>query len=385
MRVHLRKTFLVFLLSLFVSALSNNEVINAGTETVFKDINNHHWAHNSIEWAVGNNVINGYPDQTFRPDNKITEAEFVKLIVTSFSNIELVTKENYWYDPYYKLLQHTAWKVPQELYNAMSDAEQPIRRGVAAQVMAATQGYYYDEEKAIQFLIDNNITKGKTSLTVQGYEKDSYLTRAEAVEFIYTFTKNRPYSDLQYVEIDILRSPLIPMYKIEKELVDYFSKDEEFTFGFSKVYPGTSTTYVFYGKDGIEINIYKEIDKLYFAEFLHVVIWKSEINASIDYRKYYDKLFELADILTKEDYIIPLIPIENADKLINVDSLIATYENVNNQPETRYSVVETTGTFTLEIQHNLFMMPEYKGAELQPTPFEDKGYRPGHSSSVTSQ
>jgi DMSO/TMAO reductase YedYZ molybdopterin-dependent catalytic subunit len=43
-----------------------------------------HWAEDSIKELVGLGVIGGYPDGTFRPDNKITRAEFAALLVRAF-------------------------------------------------------------------------------------------------------------------------------------------------------------------------------------------------------------------------------------------------------------------------------------------------------------
>lgn len=46
---------------------------------VFNDVYNH-WAKNTINLFVRDGYINGYGDNTFRPDNSITRAEFVKIL-----------------------------------------------------------------------------------------------------------------------------------------------------------------------------------------------------------------------------------------------------------------------------------------------------------------
>ncbi|NCB41946.1 MAG: hypothetical protein EOM59_04940 [Clostridia bacterium] len=48
----------------------------------FLDIQEH-WAKATIEYLVDKDAINGYEDATFRPDNAITRAEFLKLAFTS--------------------------------------------------------------------------------------------------------------------------------------------------------------------------------------------------------------------------------------------------------------------------------------------------------------
>lgn len=55
----------------------------AGAVTL-KDIANH-WAKNNIDRLVGMGAISGYPDGTFRPDSKITRAEFATVLVKAFN------------------------------------------------------------------------------------------------------------------------------------------------------------------------------------------------------------------------------------------------------------------------------------------------------------
>ena len=43
-----------------------------------------HWADETITKMVGEKVIAGYPDGTFKPDNSITRAEFVSILNNVF-------------------------------------------------------------------------------------------------------------------------------------------------------------------------------------------------------------------------------------------------------------------------------------------------------------
>jgi uncharacterized protein YjdB len=49
----------------------------------FTDINGH-WAQSQIENLTAQNIISGYPDGTFKPDNNISRAEFATLVVKAF-------------------------------------------------------------------------------------------------------------------------------------------------------------------------------------------------------------------------------------------------------------------------------------------------------------
>ena len=50
----------------------------------FSDVSGNHWAINQINSFYKKGIINGYEDKTFRPNDKITRAEFVKIINKAF-------------------------------------------------------------------------------------------------------------------------------------------------------------------------------------------------------------------------------------------------------------------------------------------------------------
>jgi hypothetical protein len=80
----------------------------AGNSGTFKDIAGH-WAKEGIERAVNMGFVNGYGDGTFRPDLKITRAEFVVMTARAFDfevkggmslNFSDVDKIPVWARPY---------------------------------------------------------------------------------------------------------------------------------------------------------------------------------------------------------------------------------------------------------------------------------------------
>lgn len=66
----------------FAEIIKNIDLKNRA-ESPFIDISGH-WAEEAINQAYANNRINGYEDGTFRPDNKITRAEAVKILNSVF-------------------------------------------------------------------------------------------------------------------------------------------------------------------------------------------------------------------------------------------------------------------------------------------------------------
>ncbi|WP_019132157.1 S-layer homology domain-containing protein [Peptoniphilus obesi] len=66
----------------FAEIIKNIDIKNQA-KSPFIDISGH-WAEKAINQAYANNRINGYEDGTFRPDNKITRAEAVKILNSVF-------------------------------------------------------------------------------------------------------------------------------------------------------------------------------------------------------------------------------------------------------------------------------------------------------------
>lgn len=59
---------------------------------VFPDVPTDYWAFAAIGALSEREVINGYPDGTFKPENKVTRAEFAKMILLTF-NLEPVSTQ----------------------------------------------------------------------------------------------------------------------------------------------------------------------------------------------------------------------------------------------------------------------------------------------------
>ncbi|TXK83828.1 S-layer homology domain-containing protein [Paenibacillus sp. N3.4] len=68
------------------STLANSAIVSAHVDKVltnemnFKDILNH-WAKEAILAAVKQGFVEGYPDQTFRPNNNVSRSEFVAMLI----------------------------------------------------------------------------------------------------------------------------------------------------------------------------------------------------------------------------------------------------------------------------------------------------------------
>ena len=61
----------------------------------FSDISNNHWAYNYIKVAVDNDIINGYEDGTFRPDKNVSYAESMAMILRAMKLEEKMTDKSW--------------------------------------------------------------------------------------------------------------------------------------------------------------------------------------------------------------------------------------------------------------------------------------------------
>ena len=65
----------------------------------FKDVAANYWARAMIEQAVEKGYVDGFTDGTFKPENKVTRAEFIKMLVDALK-LPHVEKGSPWYQPY---------------------------------------------------------------------------------------------------------------------------------------------------------------------------------------------------------------------------------------------------------------------------------------------
>ena len=93
-------SWLLIFAFIFTMVLYNTPPGYAGT--LLSDINGH-WAQSKIKNMVGQGILSGYPDNTFKPDNKVTRAEFITMVNRAFDFTARATtnysdvKPGHWY------------------------------------------------------------------------------------------------------------------------------------------------------------------------------------------------------------------------------------------------------------------------------------------------
>lgn len=71
-------------LSLFLAVIMVLTVVPyAFAASTFSDVRSNHWAYKEITEMASKGIIQGYSDKTFRPNNKVTRAEFAKIMIAA--------------------------------------------------------------------------------------------------------------------------------------------------------------------------------------------------------------------------------------------------------------------------------------------------------------
>lgn len=180
------KTLLVVSLGITLGAIPAMAKENTSS---FTDVQPSHWAYSMVEWGAGNHILSGYEDHTFKPDQTVTEAEFLKMLISSFENV--AESGTQWYDKYYAYALAKGWYIP-GLTNKLA-INHPVSRGNVALILASAMGNRFvngndaDVGRAIEILYEKNLSEGKTAKTVEGFAPKDNLTRAEAVTFVHQF------------------------------------------------------------------------------------------------------------------------------------------------------------------------------------------------------
>ena len=178
----MKKILILFIMFLFYSN------VFAKTENYFNDINTH-WAKEEIYTLLNEGIVNGYEDNTFRPDKEITVSEFLKLLV-EIADYKLETIGNRWPDWYIGTAIKNKIIITDEFNNYSKnitryEAARIISRYINLENMKKTKNEFTDlneENKDIVLkLASLQVINGYSDKTFKG---EKTITRAEACKII---------------------------------------------------------------------------------------------------------------------------------------------------------------------------------------------------------
>ncbi|UJF32568.1 S-layer homology domain-containing protein [Paenibacillus hexagrammi] len=147
-----------------------------------------HWSERVFQWAILNQIVEGYSDGTYQPDRLVTETEFLLIFYRAYGFHPLSHDNEVWSDAPYRLASY--WRQPAQGLQNPTLREQPITRQNAAEIICAAQGVNFTGDEAINYLLNHHLANGKEDATVEGFSRNEPVTRAEAVQWMRTLKVN---------------------------------------------------------------------------------------------------------------------------------------------------------------------------------------------------
>ncbi|OAS22331.1 S-layer homology domain-containing protein [Paenibacillus oryzisoli] len=159
---------------------------SAVTTIKLKDVADH-WAMFAIEGAVKKGYVDGYEDATFKPENNVSRAEFVKMVVTAIKEpVKSNSSGEDWSSPYLTAAINKG--ILRESDFSIDDVNAPISRLEMSRIsLRATDATL--QNKAIQVDNDSVMYNAAKIGLIQGLvkgalEPENSTTRAQSVTII---------------------------------------------------------------------------------------------------------------------------------------------------------------------------------------------------------
>ncbi|GKX32374.1 hypothetical protein SH1V18_48540 [Vallitalea longa] len=188
----------IVLIILLICLTVNTMGVHANDEIIFSDVPEDNWATQNIKYLVSNNVINGFPDGTFKPSFNINKDAFIKMAVTALGYTNIENDSKYWATNYINKAIELGLIKEDQFFNY----QEPITREEMASIIAkaiddtgnekarnliedyvkdfSSVSYYYKEDVKDAYLL--GIITGLPDGT---FKPQNYSTRAEASAIIH--------------------------------------------------------------------------------------------------------------------------------------------------------------------------------------------------------
>jgi hypothetical protein len=207
----------------------------------FSDTDGHPYQ-KAIQYAQENGIVNGYSGGSFKPDNQINRAEFVKIIIEAeftaeeIENCDLSLLDQYsdldkqeWYTPYICLA--TKEGIIQGYPDGSFKPEQMVNFVEAAKVIATNENADLEVDPEIWYKNFVEYLSDKKAIPPSINKLDKMITRAEMIEIIWRLENQeslKARSDYRYY----LKEKLFDMTLSEKDLNNcgYIIRDGEVFF-----------------------------------------------------------------------------------------------------------------------------------------------------------
>ena len=153
----------------------------------FTDLLEEHWAYQYVTTLSDNNIINGYPDGTYKPEGTISRAEFLKLVIAASMPKEVDISEvppalEHWAGQYLFVAQ--TYGIVEAGSIDLTNIDEPITRMEMALIISKTD-----------VMLRNKKINSNTNVTFNDYdtmnsEEIKWLTHAVGMNYINGYPDN---------------------------------------------------------------------------------------------------------------------------------------------------------------------------------------------------
>ncbi len=175
---------------------------SASFGATYTDLPKSNWAHSAVSDMSDKGIVEGYSDGSFKPNNTVTYAEFIKMAVIAAGNEDPGNaSEGHWALNYYKLAIEKGYFT--ELDISSKQLSEKIPRGdmslIISNILGSVKIDNYDQIESsisdVNYLTKNeyDIIKTYSEGIITGYSDGTFrpegtLTRAESATVVYRLT-----------------------------------------------------------------------------------------------------------------------------------------------------------------------------------------------------
>lgn len=239
------RIFVLLIISAMIISVLSTVVSAARGLDAFSDVKSDAWYYQDITEMTALKFINGYPDGTFRPNGRMTCAEFIKLITVVleiYSPDEESTlppiyineaggNEKHWANKYISAACCAGIIVGEDVWDGSFVYDKPITRSYMAKIIVRLLGLSTDIQNGRMFADDASvyaeavaeeyIVLGYTSEYGREYRGYLFMTRAEAAAVVMRVRAYRE-NPKEYRTKAIIKNAENTTLTTKKELIDFF-------------------------------------------------------------------------------------------------------------------------------------------------------------------
>jgi hypothetical protein len=138
-----------------VLMLASSETGDSAVTPVFSDVKGDEWFYQYLQKAFSLKIVEGYPDGTFKPGNNINMAESLKMIVLTLDNEEMAAVGMDVYPDVTKDL----WYASYALVSKTKQLIEPLDDGKLHAEREMTRGQFVQIIYRLMYIKENNLTK----------------------------------------------------------------------------------------------------------------------------------------------------------------------------------------------------------------------------------